>query len=56
MGNFNEAVRALILSQRICPRCKAQNIPRATPTIVQEQDGSLGCACCGHNWVPKDAP
>jgi hypothetical protein len=54
MGNWDLAVKEWRLAQRICPRCKAINIPRATPTITQEQDGSLSCATCAHNWKPKD--
>jgi formate dehydrogenase maturation protein FdhE len=55
MGNWDRAVKEWRLAQRICPRCKATNTPRASAlTITQEQNGSLSCSNCAHNWQPKD--
>lgn len=55
MGNWDEAVRALLLARRICPMCKEQNIPGAKPMITEEQNGWLLCASCCHNWKPTQA-
>lgn len=36
-----------------CPKCKTSNIPKASPTVTREQDGSLFCSNCSHSWRDK---
>lgn len=47
MGEYEKALSVLLAR---CPRCGAQNIPNAKPTLEPEQDGSRTCATCSHNW------
>lgn len=47
MSAFNEAYRAMVTAKAICPMCKAENKPHASPTIVIDQTGTRGeCTNC----------
>lgn len=37
---FREALRALLTKDLYCRRCKAMNVPNASPIIVIDQTGS----------------
>jgi transcription elongation factor Elf1 len=55
MGEFERAVRQLYDSERHCPACGAFDLPSpAKPTLEREQNGSLTCCSCGHNFRPKE--
>jgi ribosomal protein L37AE/L43A len=45
--------------RHVCPKCQAENIdrgPHAKPTIELEQNGTLTCTVCGHNWPIHTGP
>jgi DNA-directed RNA polymerase subunit RPC12/RpoP len=54
MGNFDDAIREMLDADRVCPKCSARNKPRAKLTLEHEQNGSITCAVCSHNWFPKE--
>lgn len=56
MSAFREAVRRQLgVEIVICPKCAAQDIPGAKPTLERESDGTMNCAQCGHTWKPENA-
>lgn len=52
VSNFQEAVNAMVDGSLSCPKCGAQDILHASPTLETEQDGSLTCRQCGENVHP----
>jgi hypothetical protein len=55
MSGFREAVRRNHNAEIvICPKCGDCDLRgSASPTIEREQDGSLTCKTCSHNWRPQ---
>ena len=54
MGEFDRAVRALLEAELRCPHCGEMNVPKATPILEPEQDGSYTCRTCSTNFRPKE--
>lgn len=52
MSAFGDAVKQMLAETLMCPRCHAHNLPKAKPTLEPEQNGSLTCTTCGHNFRP----
>lgn len=51
MGQFEHAVRSLLLDEQVCPKCVAANRPRmASPYIRLCEDGSYECTVCSHPY------
>jgi len=62
MSAFNEAYRAMVAKQAVCPRCQAENKPGASPTIEIDQTGTKGyCTSCSfarpvEAFLPRERP
>ena len=47
MSAFNEAYRAMVAKEAHCPKCGAENVPGASPSIVINQVGTRAeCSVC----------
>jgi predicted RNA-binding Zn-ribbon protein involved in translation (DUF1610 family) len=60
MSMFNEAYRAMVAKHAHCPKCGAENVHKASPTIEIDQTGTKGfCNACGfarpiEAFLPKE--
>ena len=53
MSAFRQSVKQMLAETLLlCPRCAAQDIPNAKPTLEREQNGTFTCTTCGHNFAP----
>lgn len=50
-SNWDAAERIRLLCEVQCPKCHAQNIQNASPTIEVGPYGSAACNQCGHTFL-----